>query len=65
MTIMCIFMCHNKPTSKPSDLALANIEALSEDEIEVVGCKRMDGATCYVFSDGNLIDKQKNQYPGN
>lgn len=48
-----------------SDLALANIEALSDGEITVVGCKRQDGSTCYVFSNGNLIDKQKNQYPGN
>ncbi len=52
-------------TPQPSDLALANIEALSDGEIVVVGCKRQDGSTCYVFSDGNLIDKQKNQYPGN
>lgn len=50
-----------------SDIQLANIEALAEggEGPTVVGCKRLDGATCYVF-DGNdqLVDRRKNQYPG-
>lgn len=48
-----------------SDLTLQNVEALSNGEITVVGCKPMHGATCYVFDGNNqLVDKQKNQYPG-
>lgn len=51
---------------KLSDTQLANIEALADGEISVVGCKPMKGATCYVFDgNGQLVDKQKNQYPGN
>lgn len=30
-----------------SDLTLQNVEALSNGEITVVGCKPMHGATCY------------------
>ena len=46
---------------------IANIEALTQNEsgaIVVVGCKSMRNATCYVFSNGQLEDKRKNQYPG-
>lgn len=47
-------------------LELANIEALTRGEVSVVGCKPMKGATCYVFDgNGQLVDKRKNQYPGN
>ncbi len=52
------------PNDGLSDLELANAEALA-DGIEVVGCKAQKGATCYVFSDGQLVDRRKNQYPGN
>lgn len=47
-------------------LELSNIEALTDGEVSVVGCKPMKGATCYVFDgNGQLVGKQKNQYPGN
>ena len=47
-------------------LMLQNIEALSHGEITVVGCKPMKKATCYVFDgNGQLVDRRKNQYPGN
>ena len=62
--VLFIGLYQKQQTSQPSDLAIANIEALSDGEVVVVGCKRQDGSTCYVFSDGNLIDKRKNQYPG-
>ncbi len=52
------------PNDGLSDLELANAEALA-DGIEVVGCKAQKDATCYVFSNGQLIDRRKNQYPGN
>lgn len=48
-----------------SPLSMVNVEALSRSEIEVVGCYKADGCTCYVFSNGNLIDKQKNKSPKN
>lgn len=42
-----------------------NVEALTGNEITVVGCRPMRGATCYVFdANGQLVDKQKNQYHG-
>ena len=59
------FMTRSMDNSSLTPTQLSNIEALSDGEIVVVGCKRQDGSTCYVFSDGNLIDKRKNQYPGN
>lgn len=48
-----------------SELTLENIEALSQGEITVVGCKLYKGATCYVFDgNGQLVDRKNNQYPG-
>lgn len=51
-----------KNIKNENSLTLANVEALTA--IEVVGCKPMQGATCYVFSGGQLVDRRKNQYPG-
>lgn len=54
------------PAEGLSDLQLENAEALASGEITVVGCKPMNGATCYVFDgNGQLVDRRKNQYPGN
>lgn len=48
-----------------SPLSMVNIEALSRSEIEVVGCYKAPGCTCYVFSNGILVDKQKDKAPKN
>ena len=49
-----------------SEVALANVEALATGEGPTsLGCKPYDGATCYIFDgNGQLVDKRKNQYPG-
>ena len=49
-----------------SEVALANVEALATGEGPTsFGCKPYDGATCYIFDgNGQLVDKRKNQYPG-
>jgi hypothetical protein len=53
------------PGREFTETEMENIEALADGEITVVGCKPMKGATCYVFdANGQLIDKEKNQYPG-
>jgi hypothetical protein len=53
------------PSHEFTDTEMENIEALADGEISVVGCKPMKGATCYVFdASGQLVDRQKNQYPG-
>lgn len=45
-------------------LMLENIEALTQGEVQVVGCCPYKGATCYVFDgNGQLVDKRKNQAP--
>lgn len=50
---------------KTGGLLLQNIEALSQGDITVVGCKPMKNATCYVFDgNGQLVDRRKNQYKG-
>ena len=54
------------PSEGLSDLLLENAEALANGEITVVGCIPMRDATCYVFDgNGQLVDRRKNQYPGN
>ena len=49
-----------------SDIQLANIETLAAGEgPSTLGCKPYRDATCYVFDgNGQLVDKRKNQYPG-
>lgn len=60
--IMCGQVVH-KPTL--TKLQRENIEALASGEVTVVGCKPYKGATCYVFDgSGQLVDRRKNQYPG-
>lgn len=50
--------------SNVNPLTLANIEALTgSGDVVVVGCRAMKNSTCYVFDgNGQLVDKQKNQY---
>lgn len=64
VVVLASFAYKNHVSNKKSDIALINIEALSDGEITVVGCKQQKGSTCYVFSGENLVDKRKNQYPG-
>lgn len=50
-----------------SDLTLANLEAMGafRDGPSMLGCKYKKHATCYVFDgDDNLVDRRKNEYPG-
>ena len=59
------YQSYQSNKSTLSELGMANIDALTESEITVVGCLPRKGATCYVFDgSGVLVDKQKNQYPG-
>ena len=63
----CFLAGNSTPRHQFTPDEIANIEALTQNEsggIVVVGCKSMRNATCYVFSNGQLEDKRKNQYPG-
>lgn len=66
MTFGISSISSKKDCGLESSLMLQNVEALTEGEVTLVGCKQLHGATCYVFDgNGNLIDRQEDQYPGN
>ncbi len=55
------------PMTIQEELTLANLEAMGafRDGPSMLGCKYKKHATCYVFDgDDNLVDRRKNEYPG-
>ncbi|MCM1111005.1 MAG: NVEALA domain-containing protein [Clostridium sp.] len=44
-----------------SEIQLANIEALSDNEIEVVSCRKENGSVCVIIVDGVVVKEYKNK----
>lgn len=62
LSTVAFFAVESKQTPNLFPTQLANIEALANPEgggVTLLRCKPKKGATCYVVSDGQILDKQK------